>query len=180
MKSIYISLLLLVCLFLATCDNTRNENFFSDWSDFPEEKFSSYAPYDKGDTVSFYSLALDSVMQFSKSPFSIPVTFSYYQDDRNQKEVARAGYTFKHNLFEFSYGLESINRECIADYRYCKYIDGYKAIHLYSEEFVITDELSLPDTLKLTSLNNNNYCTIVLGKGLVEFFVNDELWTLVE
>jgi hypothetical protein len=42
------------------------------------------------------------------------------------------------------------------------------------------EEICMPDTVKITNSDDDNYCVIVNGKGLVEFSIDGKLWSLAE
>ena len=177
-KNLFLTLIV-SALTLISCDP------FYGWPEFPEERFASYAPYERQDSISF---------QNQKGEYlSLTIDFYHYIEQYDQFGSKNYGcemfdlYCFMTNeSFSIDYHIGA----WVSDQR-----DEINAIaHIYYNEQNIPlgtqyieaknatdfETVCLPDTFKTTDPNTNNYSIIVSGKGLVEFSFDEEIWTLVE
>lgn len=178
-KNLFLTLIV-AALTLISCDP------FYGWSEFPEERFTSYAPYEKQENISF---------QNSKGELlNLATSFGYYieRDDQfGSKNYGCEEFMLHCKMTNESFSLEYLIGAFITDSKRDE-IEAYANIQ-YNEQNIplgtqyieaknATDfeTVCLPDTFKTTDPNTNNYSIIVSGKGLVEFSFNGEIWTLVE
>ena len=178
-KNLFLTLIV-SALTLISCDP------FYGWSEFPEERFTSYAPYEKQENISF---------QNSKGEhLNLATSFGYYieRDDQfGSKNYGCEEFRLHCKMTNESFSIEYLIGAFITDSKRDE-IEAYACIHhneqdiplgtQYIEAKNATDfeTVCLPDTFKTTDPNTNNYSIIVSGKGLVEFSFDEEIWTLVE
>lgn len=177
-KNLFLTLLL-SALTLMSCDP------FYGWTEFPKERFESYAPYEKQGIISF---------QNQKGEYlSLTTEFSCYAEQYD--EFGSKNYGSE----EFMLHCVMTNESFALDYKIGSFLSGKRDkisaianihyneqnIPLGTQYFEVKnaadfEKICLPDTFKTIDPNTNNYSIIASGKGLIEFSFNNELWTLVE
>lgn len=177
-KSILI-LLSILSLILISCDP------FVGWPEFPEKRFLDYAPYKKGDNILFENAEGDSLNFVMEG-------VSYVIDQRDEP------------LYK-GYGHENLNLNCLLVNDFYRLHYSFSSLlgkrdHLSVNAYLLFDEakmsfgkvlfetqnksdfeeICMPDTVKITNSDDDNYCVIVNGKGLVEFSIDGKIWSLAE
>lgn len=184
-KNLFLILLLSALTLMSCCDPISCDPF-DGWPEFPEERFASYAPYEKQENISFKNQ--------KEEYLNLATSFYWYieRDDQfGSKNYGCEEFMLHCKMTNESFSLEYLIGAFITDSKRDE-IEAYANIQ-YNEQNIplgtqyieaknATDfeTVCLPDTFKTTDPNTNNYSIIVSGKGLVEFSFNGEIWTLVE
>ena len=167
-------------LTLISCDP------FYGWPEFPEERFASYAPYEKQDSISF---------QNQKGEYlNLTTSFFYYieQDDQFGSKnygceefrlyclMTNESFSIDYHIGEFISNGKRNRINAIANIQYNEQNIPLGTQYLEVINTADFEKVCLPDTIKTTDPTTNNYSIIVSGKGLIEFSFDGEVWTLIE
>lgn len=191
MKTKYFFITLFVGVLFASCEN------YHGWVNLSDEKLEVYAPYSLDQTLSFYNSEKDSIINFQVKENRIfreqeknPMSKSYGVDHiflsvKIVDEIEKFSILYAIGIRNY----EQNSWECEDDrilsatayfekdiYRYKTQIISYKEGDIALKDV----KNALYNEYYLENNSNDNYAIIAKNRGLVEFFVDNELWTLVE
>lgn len=177
-KSILI-LLSILSLILISCDP------FAGWPEFPKKRFLDYAPYKKGDNILFENAEGDSLIFVMEG-------VSYVIDQRDEPLYKGYGHEdldlnclLVNDFYRLGYSFYSLlgNRDHLSVNAYLLFNEAkisFGKVRFETKKKSDFEEICMPDTVKITNPDDDNYCVIVNGKGLVEFSIYGKLWSLAE